>query len=93
MTASTGHKFVLRFYPRGHPNRKGNEDYASLFLHLHESSNDLDLEWPWDKQWFKFIVQDQVPDVLFRMDQNRVRAIQGWLKSLNRFGKFDKQAA
>jgi hypothetical protein len=76
MTASTGHKFVLRFYPRGHPNRKGNEDYASLMLHLHESSNDLDLEWPWDKQWFKFIVQDQVPDVLFRMDQNRVRAIQ-----------------
>ena len=47
---------------------------------LHESSNDLDLEWPWDKQWFKFIVQDQVPDVLFRMDQNRVRAIQGGLK-------------
>ena len=50
-----------------------------------ESSNDLDLEWPWDKQWFKFIVQDQVPDVLFRMDQNRVRAIQEWLKSLKIF--------
>ena len=73
MSASTGHQFVLRFYPRGHPNRE-NEDYASLFLHLHDSSNDLGLAWPWHDQYLKFVVQDQVPDVLFRMDQNRIRA-------------------
>lgn len=73
MTASTGHQFVLRFYPRGHPNRD-DERYASLFLHLHESSNALDLEWPWEKQFLKFIVQDQISDAVNRMDQNRVRA-------------------
>ena len=73
MTASTGHIFVLRFYPRGHPNR-GDEDYASLFLHLHSDSNNKDLHWPWDKQFLKYVAQDQVPDVLFRMDQNRIRA-------------------
>ena len=74
MTASTGHKFVLRFYPKGHPNRK-DEAYASLFLHLHESSNSIqDLEWPWDKQFLKYVAQDQVSDVMFRMDQNRIRA-------------------
>jgi len=73
MTASTGHRFILRFYPRGHPNRE-NEDYASLFLHLHESSNDLDLEWPWRDQYLKFIAQDQISDVVNRMDQNRIRS-------------------
>ena len=73
MTASTGHKFKLRFYPRGHPNRE-DEKYASLFLHLHEDSNDLDLKWPWKDQYLKYIVQDQISDVVNRMDQNRIRA-------------------
>ena len=85
MTASTGHKFVLRFYPRGHPNRD-NEDYASLFLHLHESSNDLNVQWPWHDQYLKFIAQDQVPDVLFRMDQNRIRATEFDEENPDRWG-------
>lgn len=73
MTASTGHKFVLRFYPNGHPNQEDGK-YVSLTLHLHDSSNELDLEWPWKDQYLKFIVQDQISDVVNRMDQNRIRA-------------------
>jgi len=87
MEASTGHKFVLRFYPRGHPNRD-NEDYASLFLHLHSDSNDIEgLQWPWLDQYMKFIAQDQVSDVLFRMDQNRIRTTGFQDENPERWGK------
>ena len=73
MTAPTGHKFKLRFYPKGHPESDGT--YASLFLHLHENSNDIEgLKWPMTNQYLKFIVQDQISDVVNRMDQNRIRS-------------------
>ena len=53
MTAPTGHKFKLRFYPKGHPDRT-DEKYASIFFHLHESSNDdPNLEWPITDQYLK----------------------------------------
>ena len=53
MTAPTGHKFKLRFYPKGHPDRE-DEKYASIFFHLHESSNDdPNLEWPITDQYLK----------------------------------------
>ena len=44
MTAPTGHKFKLRFYPKGHPDSDGT--YASLFLHLHKDSNDIEKSVP-----------------------------------------------
>ena len=65
MTASTGHIFVLRFYPKGHPNQPEGK-YLSLFLHLHSDSNGLDLEYPWINQFLKYIVQDQISDAVNR---------------------------
>lgn len=49
---------------------KSNPAYVSAYLYLSNESNNDDVFWPWNDQFYKIFVRDRDPDILNRMDKH-----------------------